>query len=106
MHQSIRPQPIAQTNQKEDNLLAANQIVPSKTASNQNALPQTSANQRASLPTNEETTITDKRQINEDLQVYKMENGTRSKFFLFSYNYFPFPVNSLYLFVIFKDLDV
>lgn len=76
VHQSISPQTVAPTNQKEDSLLTANQIVPSKTASNQNVLP--AANQRASLPANKETT--DKREINEDLQVYKMENGTRSKF--------------------------
>uniref|UniRef100_A0A7M5V658 Uncharacterized protein n=1 Tax=Clytia hemisphaerica TaxID=252671 RepID=A0A7M5V658_9CNID len=44
---------------------------------------QHSTNQKAAIPqpTNEEA-VTNKRQVNEDLQVYKMENGTRNDLLL------------------------
>ena len=96
VHQSS-PQTTGSTNQKDDTPLSPNHIAPLQASTNQMVSPQAlSANQRASLPsTNEENTITDKRQINEDLQVYKMENGTRSKF-SFSFAYFLIKVPKIF----------
>ena len=53
-------------------------------STNERAAFQHSTNQKAAIPQPTEETVTDKRQVNEDLQVWKMENGTRSKYEFFS----------------------
>ena len=84
------------TNRQEDDFLSANRIVPRQIlVANETAPLRRVANQRAGLPPKDEDTVTDKREMKEDLQVYKMENGTRSMFLFY------FPINFLSVKVLF-----